>query len=96
MDNDYLLSVKHVSILLKVHQLTIRRYIKEGKLKALRAGGSIRIAKSSVDAFLQDVLPTSYSGKQSPAKVEVVSGITREDAIFRLKGRGLSLRSDNF
>lgn len=96
MDNDYLLSVKHVSILLKVHELSVRRYIKDGKLKALRAGGNIRITKSSVDTFLQDILPTSYSGKQNAVKSETVNPLTREDSIFRLKGRGLSLRSDNF
>lgn len=96
MENDYLLSVKHVSIILKVHQLTVRRYIKEGALKALRAGGSIRIAKSSVDDFLQDLKPVSRLEKQIPVKTETVSAITKEDSIFRLKGRGLSLRNGNF
>lgn len=91
-----MLSVKHVSILLKVHQLTVRRYIKDGKLKALKAGGNVRITKSSVDAFLQDILPTSYTGKQATVKSETVNPLTKEDSIFRLKGRGLSLRSDNF
>ena len=44
--DDTLFSVNQVSILLKVHPLTVRRYIKEGKLKAIRVAGNIRVPKS--------------------------------------------------
>jgi excisionase family DNA binding protein len=37
MDN--LLNVNQVAFILKVHPLTVRKYIKDGKLKAIRAGG---------------------------------------------------------
>ncbi len=41
--DEILYSVNQVGLLLKVHPLTIRRYIKEGKLKAIKVAGNIRI-----------------------------------------------------
>jgi excisionase family DNA binding protein len=90
MDEDVLYSASQVALILKVHQLTVRRYIKEGKLKAVKVGGNIRIPRSSLDAFSQNIYPTSYS-MRSQQRSEVAS-FTPDDAIFRLKGKGLSLK----
>lgn len=84
-------TVGQAAILLKVHPLTIRRYIKEGKLKAVRLGGNVRIPQSAIEGFGQDIFPTSYGVKKvlkQPLKRFEIS-----DPIFRLKGRGLSLHS---
>ena len=43
-----LLSVRQVAFILKVHPLSVRRYIKEGKLKAIRAAGNVRIEESEL------------------------------------------------
>ena len=87
-----LFSVKQVGILLKVHPLTIRRYIKEGKLKAVRIAGNIRIPQTYIEEFSEDVRPTNYGVKSVPKKNKI-SEFSLDDAIFRLKGRGLSIRA---
>jgi excisionase family DNA binding protein len=53
MDN--LLSVKDVATLLDVNEWAIRKYIREGKLKAYKLGGGSlwRIYESDVDAFVK-------------------------------------------
>ena len=89
MDN--LLNVKQAAYILKVHPLTVRRYLKEGKLKAVRVGGNVRIKESQLLDFNKD-FSSAPSQKQiiknriRPAKV-----FTLEDPLFRLKGRGASL-----
>lgn len=95
MDPDNLFSVSQVAILLKVHSLTVRRYIKEGKLRAVRVGGNIRIPQSAVNDFSQAIFPTSYKAKETKKEAETWK-FTLQDPIFRLKGRGLSLRAIKF
>ena len=87
-----LFSVKQIGILLKVHPLTVRRYIKDGKLKAIRIAGNIRIPKSYLDAFSEDVQPTTYGMKSQPKESKTMREFSLDDPIFRLKGRGLSIR----
>lgn len=89
MDN--LLNIRQVAFILKVHPLTIRRYIKEGKLKAVRAGGNVRVKESALMEFNKDFTSTpskkqTVKNKLNPAKV-----FTVDDPLFRLKGRGASL-----
>lgn len=86
---DDLLTVKQVSILLKVHQLTVRRYINEGKLKAIKVAGNIRIPQTDLTNFMQSIMPGSKTVKttsNTPSKP-----FTPSDPLFRLKARGLSL-----
>lgn len=86
-----LLNVNQVAFILKVHPLTIRRYIRTGKLKAVRAGGNVRIKESGLLDFNKEFSSTP-SQKQFvksnfiPAKVFNV-----DDPLFRLRGRGASL-----
>lgn len=90
MDN--LLNVNQVAYILKVHPLTIRRYIKEGKLKAVRAAGNVRIKEKDLIDFNKDFSTSVLSEKQTvknklkPAKVFTVN-----DPLLRLQGRGASL-----
>lgn len=85
------MNVKQAAFILKVHPLTIRRYIKEGKLKAVRAGGNVRIKESNLADFNKDFLSTpskkqTVKNRLNPAKI-----FTLDDPLFRLKGRGASL-----
>jgi excisionase family DNA binding protein len=64
-NEDRLLSVADVSRLLGVTEPTVREWIKEGKLKAHRAGARFwRIRQSEVDRMLSDQASTTAS---SPA-----------------------------
>lgn len=89
---EQLFSVKQVGILLKVHPLTVRRYIKEGKLKAIRIAGNIRIPQSYLDNFSEEVKISKVWHKPVPKGIKITE-FSLDDAIFRLKGRGLSIRA---
>ena len=61
-----LFNVNQVAFILKVHPLTIRRYIKEGLLKAVRAGGNIRIKESELQNFNKDFTSPKSAIKSLP------------------------------
>ncbi len=50
--NEKLLSIKETSEYLKIHWQTVRKYIKEKKLIAIKVGRNVRITKSEVDRFI--------------------------------------------
>ena len=85
-------TVNQTAIFLKVHPLTIRRYIKEGKLKAYRAGGNIRIAVNDLRSFTQNFIPKAKNTKQ-PSENEMSTSKTFSlvDPLFRIKAKGLSI-----
>ena len=88
MDN--LLSVKQVAYILKVHPLTIRRYIKEERLKAVKSGGNVRIKESDLNEFNKDFTPNKTTlGKIN--KEPTFSTFNDSDPLFQLKGKGASL-----
>lgn len=87
---DNFLTVRQVAFILKVHQLTVRRYIKEGKIKAVRVGGNVRIKESDLQELSKEfsVNPrTSSFLNKSPIKV-----FSEYDPLMRLKGIGASLK----
>lgn len=51
---DELLTVKQVAQLLQLHEITIRRYIKSGRLEAVRIGRNVRVPRRAVKALLQE------------------------------------------
>lgn len=77
--------------MLKVHPITIRRYIREGKLKAVRAAGNIRISKSGFIAFTESFVPKS---NKIPVAIAKESNFSFDDPIFRLKARGLGIKDN--
>jgi excisionase family DNA binding protein len=90
MDN--LLNVTQTAYILKVHPLTVRRYIREGRLKAIKAGGNIRIKESDLNEFNKDFSPNKQvfrglsSERKNPTKT-----FNEIDPFFQLQGRGASL-----
>jgi excisionase family DNA binding protein len=52
---DKLLTVKEVANRLRVHEVTVRRYISKGTVPAVKVGGSVRVRESDIDEI---VLPT--------------------------------------
>lgn len=45
-------TAQDVADILKVHEMSVRRYIKEGKLRKLNTNGAIRIAHTDLDRFI--------------------------------------------
>lgn len=88
-----LFNVNQAAFILKVHPLTVRRYIKEGKLKAVKIGGGIRIKESQLQEFQNDLIPPSPQQKTHFLKKKkmVDSKFTSEDPFLRLNGRGASI-----
>lgn len=86
---DDLLTVKQVAILLKVHPLTIRRYINEGKLKAVRVGENVRISQTDLQSFSKSYSPRRKAFKSQAATP--TNQFSSNDPFFRLKARGISL-----
>lgn len=86
-------TVTQAAIFLKVHPLTIRRYIKEGKLKAYKAGGNIRISVNDLRAFTQSFIPRQKSTKSTTnsSEITVSKSFSVNDPLLRLKARGLSI-----
>lgn len=86
-----LLSVRQVAFILKVHPLSVRRYIKEGKLKAVRAGGNVRIDEAELQNFNKALVPrTTSKDVLMRVKKTVVKTFNEEDPFLRLKARGAS------
>ena len=52
-----LLSVFDIAKRLKLHVKTVRNYVREGRLKAVRVGKQYRISRADVEAFTGFPLP---------------------------------------
>lgn len=93
METTNLLSVKQVAFILKVHPLTIRRYINDEKLKAVKVGGNVRIEESELQNFHKDVTPQERTQNRIFKSNKLnAKQFTPEDPLLRMQGRGASLR----
>lgn len=87
-----LFNINQAAFILKVHPLTIRRYIKEGRLKAIKVGGNVRIRESDLFGFNKEITPSETQPlRNSRQKIVQTKVFTEADPLFRLKGRGASL-----
>ena len=75
-----LLTVREVAALLRVSQLTVRRYIAAGQIDAVRVGKGVRIQREALDQFLSPVAPR----RQSAAKEG--RAFTMNDSLWNLAG----------
>ena len=57
-----LLTVREVAEILHLHETTIRRYIRAGKLASVRIGRNVRVPRAALDGFL-----TSQAEQAEPA-----------------------------
>ena len=75
-----LLTVEEVASTLKMNQQTIRNWIDNGYLPAIRIGRRVRIKRSDFDALLE----ASYTGTRQPSvgvwDGDVPAPVTRGDA----------------
>lgn len=88
MDEFY--TINQTAIALKVHPLTVRRYIKEGKLKAYRVGGNIRVSVNDLRLFTQTFIPHNIG--QNRVQVNAASkAFNFDDPVLSLRGKGMSI-----
>jgi excisionase family DNA binding protein len=88
-----LLNVKQAAFILKVHPLSVRRYIREKKLKAVKAGGNVRIKESELLEFNKEYTPVVRDEGNSIIRTKIKPSISfsTDDPFLRLKGRGATL-----
>ena len=89
-----LLSIKQVAFILKVHPLTVRRYIKEKKLHAVKVGGNVRVSEEDLEKFHKDI-EVSEEKERSPfrtTKIYAAKQFSLDDPFWRLQGRAASIK----
>jgi excisionase family DNA binding protein len=78
-----LFSVDQVAERLGLHVRTVRTYVRDGRLRAVRIGKQYRIARTDLEAFTgQPIPPTAREAAGRHRRVEVTS-IVQIDAIGR-------------
>ena len=86
-----LLSVKQVAFILRVHPLTVRRYIRDKKLIAVKVGGNIRVDENALQDFHKEVSITEQKPKVFKNPKLLDKQFTQDDPFLRLQGRGAGL-----
>lgn len=89
-----LFNVNQAAFILKVHPLTVRRYIKEGVLKAIKIGGNVRIRESQLQAFSRDFTPRQDMNPATPFKrttSTTVKKFTNADPFLKMQGRAATV-----
>lgn len=85
-----LLTVEDVANRLDLHTRTIRRHIREGRLKATRIGKSYRITETDLAAYAGLDVPAPSKGTAdlhvSASSIVEVENVTRETAIRMTNG----------
>jgi excisionase family DNA binding protein len=61
------LTVNQVAKMLNVHEVTIRRHIKQGRLRAIKVGRQVRISREDLEEFRRPVCPPRPTSRISPA-----------------------------
>lgn len=89
-----LFNVNQAAFILKVHPLTVRRYIKEGVLKAIKIGGNIRIKETQLQTFARDFTPRQEANPISPFRRTVTvqaKKFTSADPLLKMQGRAATV-----
>ncbi len=82
-----LLTVSQVAAILHIHPLSVRRYITQGKLQAIKIAGNIRIPQENLQALERQAAPRQERPSQSPSRL-LLHVFRDSDPLFRLEGRG--------
>jgi excisionase family DNA binding protein len=76
-----LLSIFEVAKRLKLHVKTVRNYVRDGRLKAVRIGKQYRLARADVEAFTGLPLPLTDGERARRQRAIAASCVVRIDAI---------------
>src|SRR5262249_13568710 len=80
-ESQELLSVFDIAKRLKLHVKTVRNYVREGRLKAVRIGKQYRIARADLEAFTGLPLPLTDSERAKRHREVTASCVVEIDAI---------------
>ena len=80
-ESQELLSVFEIAERLKLHVKTVRNYVREGRLKAVRIGKQYRIARADLEAFTGAPLPLTDSERARRQRHVETSCVVEIDAI---------------
>lgn len=76
MSREQYQTVKEVADLLKVNEVTVRRWIKDGELRAIEIGKGWRIGEDDLDAFLESHATRPAAGPNGDTNT--APGLTEE------------------
>ncbi|GAA0371146.1 helix-turn-helix domain-containing protein [Microbispora corallina] len=76
-------SVEQVANLLGLHVKTVRGYVRDGRLKAVRIGKQYRIAREDLEAFTGHPVAPPAAERARRARHAEVSSVVQVDAISR-------------
>jgi len=62
-----LLTVNEAAKILNLHEITIRRHIKQGRLRAVKVGRQVRIRREDLEEFMKPVYPVQSNLRIQPA-----------------------------
>lgn len=89
-----LFNVNQAAFILKVHPLTVRRYIKEERLVAVKVGGNVRIRESDLQNFAKAFSVTpKHPVNPLDKQITPNKSFNTDDPLLRMEGRGASLGS---
>ena len=75
-----LLTVNEVAKMLNLHEITVRRHIKQGRLRAVKVGRQVRIRKEDLEEFMKPVCP-----EQPTFRIQLASEPPSERELDRRK-----------
>ena len=76
-----LLSIFEIAERLNLHVKTVRNYVREGRLKAIRIGKQYRISRADLEAFTGHPVPLTKSESAKRHRHVDVSSVVQIDAI---------------
>jgi excisionase family DNA binding protein len=79
--SEELLSVFDIAKRLNVHVRTVRNYVRDGRLRAVRVGKQYRISRADLEVFTGSPLPPTDSERAQRRRRMAVSSIIEIDAI---------------
>jgi excisionase family DNA binding protein len=81
-----LLTIQETAQMLKVNPITIRRFIADGRLEAVRIGRGVRVRKEAVDQLAAPVAPKAARTKGARGTVRPM---TWDDPMSKLVGSAI-------
>jgi excisionase family DNA binding protein len=78
---DELYSIDQVAQRLGLHVRTVRNYVRDGRLKAVRIGKQYRIAREHLEALTEHPAAAPRTGSETPRRHVEVSSIVEIEAI---------------